>query len=323
MKNRLAVALVTVGALTFASVAHGILVTNTTLDTTLFDSIGFENDTVGTAPSQSSPGNWTSGIPPFDEVVGPASPGPGAFDGDNYLSTLRTTSSGNPQAVFANQNNSGDNIHVEYMLYMPVAGHDASIILNGDTQFWRGLSRLTGGSYGYYTGATYNFTANAYPFDTWFKTEIDYTIGDATYQVTLDGVAMPAGTTLNGISSPGTGDFAATSVGHNGSDPDHYYLDSVPGAPPPVLTPGDVDGDDIVDILDYNIIRDGMGMTPALRIEGDLTGDNLVSLLDFREWKAEAPPAVLSQLAGIPEPTSLSLLGAALLVLVSRRHLWI
>ena len=222
------------GAMGFLAVmtasAQAVTVRNTTLGTTLFNSSGFENDTVGTAPSQSSPGNWTSGIPPYDEVMTGGSPG--AFEGDNYLSTLRTNSSGNPQAVFANQTVLGDNIHVEYMLYMPVAGHDASVILNGGTQYWRGLSRMAtwdnAGNFAHYDGSGYNWTMDAYPLDQWFKAEIDYTIGSSTYQVTLDGTAMPPSTALDGIGTPGGGDFAATSVGHNGSDPDHFYLDAVP-----------------------------------------------------------------------------------------------
>jgi hypothetical protein len=211
--------------------AQAFTVTNTTLGSTLFDSSGFENDTVGTAPSASNPGTWTAGSPPFDEVISTNS-GPGAFEGDNYLSTLRTTNSGNPQAVFAPQNKSGHNIHIEYMMYMPSAGHDASIILNGDSQYWRGLARMAtwdnAGNYAHYDGSGYNWTMDAYPVDQWFLAEIDYSVGSPTYQVTFDGNAMPPSTTLDGISTPGTGDLKATSVGHNGSVPDHYYLDTVP-----------------------------------------------------------------------------------------------
>ncbi|MEM9185101.1 MAG: LamG-like jellyroll fold domain-containing protein [Planctomycetota bacterium] len=79
-----------------------------------------------------------------------------------------------------------------------------------------------------------------------------------------------------------------------------------------VLSPGDVDGDGVVDIDDFDIIRNNFFDTVATRGEGDLTGDGLVDFADFRTWKDSVPPPVgataAQLLAGLaPEPSSLLL----------------
>ncbi len=90
------------------------------------------------------------------------------------------------------------------------------------------------------------------------------------------------------------------------------------------ISPGDVDGNGTVEILDFNIIRDNLFETeidgqPVLWGDGDLTGDGLVGFEDFREWKEFAPPeAVAAASFAVPEPGTLVLAGCLLLALTFR-----
>lgn len=92
----------------------------------------------------------------------------------------------------------------------------------------------------------------------------------------------------------------------------------------PLPLAGDVDGNDIVDIADFNIIRDNFYAEGVTRAQGDLTFDTRVTIADFDQWKNAFPgngAALLPQLfSSIPEPTTLGLgLGACLAVLWRRR----
>jgi hypothetical protein len=88
-------------------------------------------------------------------------------------------------------------------------------------------------------------------------------------------------------------------------------------------TPGDVDGDDDVDMDDFAIIRSHFQQTVTMRSEGDIAGfDNFVDFRDFRQWKNNAPAPVLAQLAAVPEPSAAVLAGvmvAGLAVLRRRK----
>jgi hypothetical protein len=91
------------------------------------------------------------------------------------------------------------------------------------------------------------------------------------------------------------------------------------------ITPGDVNGDGLVNINDFHIIRGNLFKTGQTRAQGDLIGNGVVDFADFREWKRLAPPGVGAgaSLAGvaIPEPASsvLVVLGTVLAALAGRR----
>jgi hypothetical protein len=86
--------------------------------------------------------------------------------------------------------------------------------------------------------------------------------------------------------------------------------------------PGDVNGDRVVDSVDFDIIRNHFLLSATTREEGDLNRDGLVEFADFRIWKNNVPPGSGSA-ASIPEPGTLILVECALLCCfgrLSRRH---
>jgi hypothetical protein len=84
------------------------------------------------------------------------------------------------------------------------------------------------------------------------------------------------------------------------------------------FTPGDVNGDGNVDLIDFGVIRDNYRNTGASLADGDLNFDRTVDAKDFRIWKNAFNAAP----AAVPEPGSLALLlsAAALLCVRSRRR---
>src|SRR6185503_1643790 len=91
----------------------------------------------------------------------------------------------------------------------------------------------------------------------------------------------------------------------------------------PGLIPGDVNGNLIVDINDYNIIRDNFQLTSATRAQGDLNADGTVNFTDFRIWKnnrtagSGAGEGFLD--GAVPEPASVILLLLGVIAVSGRR----
>jgi hypothetical protein len=78
--------------------------------------------------------------------------------------------------------------------------------------------------------------------------------------------------------------------------------------------PGDINGDGLVDVADYNIWAANVGKTGATWGQGDLNGDGLVDVADYNIWAANA-----GKTASTPEPATLSLLTLGGLALLRRR----
>jgi hypothetical protein len=91
----------------------------------------------------------------------------------------------------------------------------------------------------------------------------------------------------------------------------------------PGLIPGDVNGDLVVNINDYLIIRNNFQLTGAARSQGDLNSDGIVNFTDFRIWKnnrSAGAGAGDDLLEGpVPEPASLALVALGAMSFGARR----
>jgi hypothetical protein len=92
-----------------------------------------------------------------------------------------------------------------------------------------------------------------------------------------------------------------------------YLTDGVP-------TPGDVDGDDDVDMVDFAAIQNRFQQSATMRSQGDLNADGVVDFKDFRQWKDNFPTPG-APTAAVPEPAaaSLALLATAIGAAIRRR----
>lgn len=90
----------------------------------------------------------------------------------------------------------------------------------------------------------------------------------------------------------------------------------------PELVDGDVDGDQDVDINDFNIIKANFRQSGLTLNQGDLSGDGVADFADLKLWKDNFPTAGPSgaALASIPEPTALLLAGLSMLGVACTRR---
>jgi hypothetical protein len=87
--------------------------------------------------------------------------------------------------------------------------------------------------------------------------------------------------------------------------------------------PGDVDGNGVVNLVDFAAIRDNFRKSVSSRLQGDLNGDAVVNFVDYREWKANYTGLAAPASFEVPEPATASLLATAGIVasLLRRRGL--
>jgi hypothetical protein len=139
-----------------------------------------------------------------------------------------------------------------------------------------------------------------------------------THQWTDFVLTAPGGSAgvLAAVGQPIGIEFNTTSIARNAGNPtfpvNHSWV-SVDNVLLQIAgtTAGDLNGDGLVNITDYRIVRDAQQTSPKTYLfEGELTGDDVVNLNDFRAWTKAAPPIGAgggSFSTGVPEPTTLAL----------------
>ncbi|BBO35252.1 hypothetical protein [Lacipirellula parvula] len=131
-----------------------------------------------------------------------------------------------------------------------------------------------------------------------------------THTLTLGGdyVVLPA------VVADGTGKITISYFHGAGSNEAPFNgLQAVFG-----VLPGDVNGDNLVNMADYQLIRSNFQATGATRALGDLTGpqggnvgDGVVDFFDFAQWQQHFPSAT-GAFDVVPEPTGIALAAIAM-----------
>ncbi len=121
-----------------------------------------------------------------------------------------------------------------------------------------------------------------------------------------------------------------TSINFPNFDPTGSYELFVTDFGPPLidsLLPGDANGDGIVNLADFGILRANFGSTMAEFAQGDFNGDGIVNLADFGILRANFGSTSSDDIAlldafyatVVPEPTMLAGIAGAFLLLGRRR----
>jgi hypothetical protein len=90
----------------------------------------------------------------------------------------------------------------------------------------------------------------------------------------------------------------------------------------PGYHPGDANGDGIVDLQDFGLLKDNFGITQgATWAQGDFTGDGAIDLQDFGILKDHFGHTTGDNpVTAVPEPATLSLLALGAAVVVGRKR---
>ena len=231
------------------------------------------------------------------------------------------------------------------LLFRSGIGTGADMLLSGDQMFEVILHR-DAGNRGTYTNngneslfVVVNNKDSALTFPSPIAAAPDVTVNPFTYITYLRNNVTSVFTTMKGATAmvdknaadPGVGVMTRFAVGNSGDNRlGTFALDnllvmsgvSFDQVIPPQGVPGDVDGDEDVDMDDFAIIQSHFQQTVATREEGDLTFDDVVDFRDFRQWKTNAPAEVIAEWAalGVPEPSTAVLAGLALAAGVAARR---
>lgn len=122
--------------------------------------------------------------------------------------------------------------------------------------------------------------------------------------------------TLDRISGPVQFGGAGTQVQFDELRIADTYVDVLPEFP----LKGDTNGDDLVDMTDYQAIYSHLNLTGQSTANGDVTGDGRVDLRDIALWRAHRTDtsSIVASQAAVPEPSTLLLAVATLLGLYRR-----
>ena len=90
------------------------------------------------------------------------------------------------------------------------------------------------------------------------------------------------------------------------------------GTAPPLTVAGDYNGDQVVDAQDYAVWQSNFGDTVTAGTGADGNGDGVIDAADYVLWRKNVTAGSGASLAAVPEPSSILLLVAGLLLLPKR-----
>ena len=171
----------------------------------------------------------------------------------------------------------------------------------------------------YYYNSGWNSTGIAPVLDTWMHIAITYTVGDSTFDLSVDSNSA-SGLSLTSATVPT--EINRVKIMSGGSNSTVSYLDN------PLVTSdsvggleGDLDGNGFVGVDDLNIVLVNWNQNvPPANAEADPSGDGFVGVDDLNivlvNWNNGTPPAATT----VPEPASMGVLGVMLALASHRRR---
>ncbi len=148
-----------------------------------------------------------------------------------------------------------------------------------------------------------------------------------TYELSFDGVVQGTFPLLN---TPSTFGQVTLQWVTSTSTPDYrqIVIDDLAIDATASRLDGDANGDGVVNLADFGILRANFGSTTAVFATGDFNADNIVNLADFGVLRANFGASAASELAVldawyatvVPEPVSATMLGMFGLAALRRRR---
>jgi len=229
---RILIAATSATVMTLATQSHGMLITNVTTNTVIFNSGGFEGDTPNANPADASPGSYQY-VATKDLVRDAAAPG--AYTGTQYLETSRDASgSGHARFIYSVEPSVGDTVRAEFMLYSETG--DNRINWGAGTPptdlatTYRGSVRINAsGTFMYInpttpqTGAWTVASSTTITRGVWQHWIMEYTVGSGQFSVSIDGSTPEVFPTMTTADAGSYTRFFSIANAGNGK----FYIDSV------------------------------------------------------------------------------------------------